>query len=101
MTTLISISHHFDTEDEWAGFEYAEQVSEYHVRVLRYDRDGRLMNSKHIFSDATIGTNSENFVAYMNERKVLASNDNWRRRREHVQIDLQSSLDEAKILNKS
>jgi hypothetical protein len=101
--TKFSISHEFDVNNQWLGYEYIERISENHIRVLKYDSEGCLRSSRHIFEDAPTSGSVEDFITYMNSSKSIALNNNISRLEEErasLLIDLSTSVADAKLLMK-
>ena len=82
--TLVAVSHIFDSANNWLGYEYTEQISQHHTRILRYDSNGKEVSSRHVFSNIPHGDDVSEFIEFMTSAKSLAFNDNvLRQAQEH------------------
>jgi len=94
-----SISHYFDGDNEWVGYEYETFVSKNHIRTSKYDNSGKLINIKHTFTEQHDSQSVDDFVSYMDRTKSISFNDNvsYIRDMNRKPIDLTSSIEESKI----
>ncbi len=73
---LNSISHLFDSNNDWIGYEYFERLSSDHTLVARYNNEGRLVSIRHTFENVSNGGSVREFTDYMNATKAKAFNAN-------------------------
>jgi hypothetical protein len=95
---ITSASHIFDIDNNWIGYEYEVFVSENHVRISRYDNSGNIVGTKHKFVGTPNSQSVDDFIAYMDKAKSIASNNNSAYLQEmgSKPIDTKSSIREAK-----
>ena len=94
-----SISHYFNNENEWIGYEYETFVSKNHIRASKYDNFGKIINIKHTFTELDNRQSVDDFLAYMERTKSIAFNNNlsYIKDMNTKPIDLKSSIEESKI----
>ena len=97
-TGLSGVSHIFNKENEWLGYEYKEIIDENYIFSARYNNEGEFVFSKSNFDDIPESESVEIFTDYMGRVKAKASMQNFKyiREMDFVPIDIQSSLREAK-----
>jgi len=95
---LISISHIFNSANEWIGYEYQSLVNDNHIRTSVYDSAGKLLSIKHVFNDPLNSGSVEDFISYMDQTKSISHvyNAAYITDMSTRPIDTASTIDEAK-----
>ena len=94
------VSHVFDGSNEWIGYEFITEISPTQTVIKYMSHEGKLQKIKHVFDKAPYGSKTQDdFNSYMNSVKSKASIYNWDYLSDAKakSIDLQSSVEEAKI----
>lgn len=97
-----NISHKFDENNEWIGYEFIERVSDKHIRFAEYGSDGEIISIKHVFESSNTEIRKmsvSDFEEYIANTRYIAAMDNLKNFGEDI-IDTISSLDTAKYLAK-
>jgi len=95
---LISISHIFDSANEWIGYEYQALVDNNHIRTSVYDSAGKLLSIRHVFNDPPNSGSVKDFISYMDQSKSISHiyNAAYITNMSTRPIDTASTIDEAK-----
>ena len=94
-----SISHLFDKNNEWIGYEYEVIIDQHHTRIEIHDNGGRLVSVKHRFNNPPNDGSLQDFVDFMEMTKSKASQNysGYLADMKKKPIDLSSSIATAKL----
>ena len=94
-----SISHIFDKNNEWIGYEYEVFLDQHHTRISTYNDSGQVVSVKHTFNNPPNAGSVQDFIEFMDRTKSNASNNNlsYFEDMKKKSLDLSSSIETAKL----